>query len=109
MTMTEKNKRQRKNGSLRSVKWLLASLSVVSTLGLWNLFASQDAQAQAEAEEIQPNLTGDNPVSALPPLPTLVPRGDFSGAPAQQAVVPGKIIVQGALPPNPIAVTRSSN
>ena len=108
MTTIEKSKRPRKNGNLKSIKWLLASLSVVSTLGLWNLFASQDVQAQAEPEGIQPDFTGENPMSALPPLPTLVPRGDFSGTPAQQAVVPGKIIVQGALPPNPIAVSRSS-
>lgn len=66
--MNTPNNKQGKNWAT-AIKVFLASLSVTSLFGLWNLFSKNTQEASAEAD----NTTVDNTSALNTALPTLVP------------------------------------
>lgn len=91
-----------KRSSLVGTKWLLTTLAVASTLGLWQVFAGAEADERglkAGSEAVQP--AAEN---GLARVEAGVPAG-FEQFPSDVAI---KIILPGAQAPGPLAVTRSS-
>ncbi len=112
--------RKKKVFVTNSFKYLVAAVSVASTVGLWGVFSKQDAQAMNNTStQIDPA-----------PLPTLIPLNDVSttgasvsGAaqtdplallpvatqpPSQSAVTSSNTGSVQIIQPNPVTQTRSS-
>lgn len=91
MMMTNANEAQtrkpnRRASKLGDIKYLLGTLSIAGTLGLWSYFSNAEA-LPAQAEDAQ--AAGLN----LAPLPTLVSL-NLDGAPAQPAAAAEQRAVQ---------------
>lgn len=62
-------------------KVFIATLSIAVTLGLWNVFSTEAAQADKVSPAVVDNVPAQPPANAaqgFPPLPTLVPLADVS-------------------------------
>ena len=100
----------RKAPKFLDAKMMIAALSAVVTVGFWNLFASQAAQAQDSPEALAPEALEESAPSeeqagGLPPVPTLVPVMDLSNsvpaaaqsgqaAPLRSVAQPTVVVVQ---------------
>ena len=126
------NLNPRKTAGVGSLKVLLATLGVTSTLGIWAFLSSRDLSGQS-SPSLAPSAPNSNPpqvsasafISSLPPIPTLavtslqpLPQAGVVLAPVQGSLPapvasPTKIFLGGAQPANrlnntTITSTRSS-
>jgi hypothetical protein len=69
-------KSRRKRQSHGGVKYLLTSLSIISTMGLWQHFSNKDASSADQA--VNPNNDSVSQVNLFQPLPTVINPSDLS-------------------------------
>lgn len=98
-----------KPGSKNSddLKMLMAAIALATTLGLWNLFATNDKLAVTETAVDQPTLPAIE--IASPTAPSFRGKILLGGqAPSQQIIVVRRPHSQNSQQPAPVTQTRSS-
>lgn len=115
MSKTKPNRK-----SISEVKILITTLSIGVTLGFWNLFSNQANPSATAAAAASNNDPAPSVQVNLPPLPTLIPESNHSGATTTSSgstlnapaapQSPFRIFLGGSAPQQrPFTSTRSSN